>query len=152
MDYYKKYQKYKFKYLNLLKQFGGKIPLQDVFDKANKKIKNMNGEYAIKEKFLEDEMLKYGYIYAGVENNSNKTKYKYDPTQDITEKPEYIKYKKEIEEQKDFEKEKEFEEQNNKKKIIKEVIFKMLDFLSKGIDASDIIDSIDKLKNRINDL
>jgi hypothetical protein len=147
MDYYEKYQKYKFKYLNLLKQFGGKIPLQDVFDKANKKIKNMNGEYAIKEKFLEDEMVNYGYIYAGVE--SNKTKYKYDPTKDITEKPEYKKYKKEIEEQKDFEKQKEFEEQNKKKKIIKEVIFETLDVLSQGINVSN---NISKLKNYINDL
>jgi hypothetical protein len=46
MDYYQKYQKYKFKYLNLLNQYGGSSYCdKDINEIKNKKLKEINEIY-----------------------------------------------------------------------------------------------------------
>ena len=73
MNYYHKYQKYKFKYLNLLNKSGGLITEAEAFKNAKIKIKDINVDPLLKQIELDKEMIKYGYKHNGIKYDYNST-------------------------------------------------------------------------------
>jgi hypothetical protein len=67
MDYYQKYQKYKFKYYNLLKQSGGN-GIEDKLNKNGLELRNVNKDHFSPEQY-------YKYCEIAVKNNGNALEY-----------------------------------------------------------------------------